>query len=104
MISKNSRYVDTQLISNEGKNYYGAWKRVDELMRIKDTIRFNRHTVIETEVGCLDMIALRYYRNERLGWIIAAFNEIIDPVADMRPGQQLKIPDRLFITAFLTRS
>ena len=104
MIAENSRYADTTTITENGDTYYDVWNRIDELRRIKDTIRYTWHTVISGEVGCMDLIAVRYYLNERLGWIITAFNEIIDPVSEMYAGQQIRIPDKLFVTAFLTRS
>lgn len=104
MRSRNSRYVDTEVLKYEDTKYLDLWKRPTEFNNIKDTLRYKEHTVIESEIGCLDMLALRYYMNERLFWVIALFNNIIDPVSDMYAGQVLRIPDKLFVTAFLTRS
>lgn len=40
----------------------------------------------------LDTLALEYYNNPTLYWIISDFNRINDPYKKLIPGQQLKIP------------
>lgn len=104
MISKGSRYVDSNLLSVDDKFYWGLWSRIDELVENKNSIAYKEHRVSKSDVGCLDIIAVTYYGNERLWWFIAAFNNIIDPVKDMYVGKVLKIPNILFLQKFLTRS
>jgi len=104
MLSRSSRYIDTEILRYDSKDCFDLWKRVSEILHSDDSLNFLEHTVNSPEVGCLDLIADRYYNNERLWWFIAAFNNIIDPVADMYPGQTLKIPSLLFIQSFIARS
>lgn len=104
MISENSRYVDTKSLSQNGKTYWGIWERPDELWDALESLGYKEHRVAKSEIGCLDVLAVKYFGNERLGWFIAAFNNIIDPVTDMYVGQVLRIPDILFVQRFATRS
>ena len=105
MISVNSRYIDTKLIKFSGDyTYWGLWKRVSELRDSEKSFKFKEHRVKSYEVGCLDILAERYFNNERLWWIIAAFNNFIDPVQDMIQGQIIKIPSVQFVMLFLGRT
>ena len=95
MLSKNSRYIDTtELTNSSGENYFALWERVDELRQCVDALDYFEHTIVQREVGCIDIIAERYYNNERLWWFIAAFNGIIDPVKEMEVGKVLLIPNQ----------
>ena len=40
----------------------------------------------------LDSLALEYYNNPTLFWIICDFNRINDPYKKLVPGEQIKIP------------
>ena len=40
----------------------------------------------------LDKLALRYYNNPTLYWIICLFNSINDPFIELEPGTIIKIP------------
>lgn len=104
MLSKSSRYTDTDLIQSDSKEYFVIWKRVQEITDSEESLSFLEHTVTAPEVGCLDLLADRYYNNEKLWWFIAAFNNIIDPVSEMYPGQVLKVPPLLFVQSFVARS
>lgn len=66
---------------------------------------YQTHRVSSNEVGFLDLIAVAYYGAgfEELWWAVAYANRIIDPERDMFPGQELVIPSRTKLTAFLTR-
>ena len=55
-----------------------------------DDVNFVRHKVIEGDT--LDTLALYYYNCPTYFWIIADFNNIIDPFEDLKLGQILKIP------------
>jgi len=61
------------------------------------------HSVVEDEVGLLDMVAQRYYGAgyEVLWWLIAYANGITDPTLDLYPGKTLLIPSQSVVTAFL---
>ena len=105
MISKASRYTDTDLIdSGLGISYWGVWSRIQELKDAQESFNFKEHTVVSSELGCLDILAQYYYNNERLWWVIAAFNNIIDPVREMYVGQKLKIPSSQYMMLFTART
>jgi nucleoid-associated protein YgaU len=52
------------------------------------------------------MLAVRYYGPgyERLWWVIMQANNIIDPSAEMYPGQRLLIPPRASVLRFIARA
>ena len=105
MISKNSRYIDTDLIKfSDGISYWGVWNRMLELKDSEESFKYKEHVVKAGEVGCLDILSEKYFNNERLWWVIAAFNNLIDPVSEMVVGQKIKIPNAQFIQLFLGRT
>lgn len=57
---------------------------------LKDTTVHSIHTV--TEGDTFDSLALYYYNNPTLYWIICSFNHIQDPFEELTPGSKIKIP------------
>lgn len=57
---------------------------------LKDTTTYTLHTVQQGET--FDSLALEYYNNPTLYWIICSFNRIQDPFIIPEEGSQLKIP------------
>ncbi len=53
------------------------------------------HTVTEQEIGRYDLIAQQYYGNVDWWWIIAASNEILNPIEELVTGVPLVIPNIL---------
>jgi len=104
MYSRNSRYVDSDLITENDVKFFSIWTRIKEIKTSTESINFLEHTIQQSEVGCLDILADRYYNNQRLWWYIAAFNNIINPIEDMFVGQTLKIPSLTYLQTFLARS
>lgn len=45
----------------------------------------------------LDSLSLYYYNNPTYFWLIADFNNIIDPYKDLVPGEVLNIPTFSFV-------
>ena len=56
----------------------------------KEGINFVSHKVVEGDT--LDTLALYYYNSPTYFWIIADFNNILDPYAELKTGSILKIP------------
>jgi len=52
--------------------------------------------------GRLDLIAATFYDEPRFWWVIAQYNNIIDPFSEIIPGRVLLIPTKERLTAFLT--
>jgi hypothetical protein len=63
------------------------------------------HRVKQNEVGFLDLLAVQYYGigYEKLWWVIAYANAMIDPESEMYPGLALLIPPRTAVIQFLSR-
>ena len=57
---------------------------------LKDTTVYTVHTVKYGET--FDTLALDYYNNPTLYWIICSFNRIQDPFTQLEEGSTIKIP------------
>lgn len=57
---------------------------------LKDTTPYSLYTVKKFDT--LDSIALEFYNNPTLYWVICSFNHIQDPFIELKEGQKLKIP------------
>lgn len=82
-----SRYVGVPYYFNteDNREIYGLGKNL-----IKTTA-WVAHKLTQTDT--LDYLALKYYNNPTLWWVIAYFNDIQDPLADLQDRfSVLKIP------------
>lgn len=106
-ISNLSRYKDTPLFDDAlfGKDeiQFGTMVPPEEFLEPSENVR--RHTVAASEVGFLDILAVRFYGQgyEELWWSIALANAILDPENDMFVGQTLLIPPRAQAIKFISR-
>ena len=57
---------------------------------LRDDTLFTTYVVKRNDT--LDSIALEFYNNPTLYWIICSFNIIQDPFKQLKEGQKLKIP------------
>ena len=57
---------------------------------LKDNIAYTIHTAVEGDSW--DSLALYYYNNPTLFWIICDFNRVQDPFTKIEIGQKIKIP------------
>ena len=57
---------------------------------LKDTTSAITHIVKQGDT--FDTLALKYYNNPTLYWIICSFNRINDPYIDLEIGSEIKIP------------
>lgn len=57
---------------------------------LKDTTLYTLHTVKRGDT--FDSLALDYYNNPTLYWIICSFNRIQDPFTSLEEGSKIKIP------------
>ena len=51
------------------------------------------------EVGALDLISERVYGTDRLWWVIAMANDVIDPFNEVVSGLELKYPPFSYVAA-----
>lgn len=57
---------------------------------LKDDTLYSIHIVQPRDT--FDSLALYYYNNPTLYWIICDFNRVADPYTPLKVGQELKIP------------
>lgn len=94
-ILKNKQYKDYSYVSRYAPfpYYYNTRdnKYVSALTAyLDDTTIYSLYTVKQGDT--LDSIALYFYNNPTLYWIICSFNHIRDPYIKLEVGQKLKIP------------
>ena len=84
--SYTSRYSPFPYYYNveDNKYMYGLTTYLD------DTTLYSLHVVRAGET--LDNLALHYYNNPTLYWVICSFNHIQDPYIKLTEGQTLRIP------------
>ena len=84
--SYTSRYSSFPYFYNKSddKYFYGLTSYLD------DTTYYTLHTVERKETP--DSLALKYYGNPTLYWIICSFNHIQNPYVVFSQGQVIKIP------------
>lgn len=73
-------YYNTQ----DKKYIYGITSYLD------DTTPYTLHTVVRGET--IDNLALKFYGNPTLFWILCSFNRITNPYKTLNEGEQIKIP------------
>lgn len=57
---------------------------------LKDTTLYTLHTIKRGDT--YDTLALNYYKNPTLYWVICSYNHIQDPFEPLIEGQKIKIP------------
>lgn len=57
---------------------------------LKDSTVYSIYTVKRNDTW--DSLALEFYNNPTLYWIICSFNRVQDPYTELKEGQQIKIP------------
>ena len=68
----------------DNKYVYGTTAQLD------DTLGYSLHIVKPNDT--IDSIALEYYNNPTLYWIICDFNRIQDPFIKLKVGDSIKVP------------
>lgn len=68
----------------DGKYIYGTTSQMDT------DVGYTLHTVKRGE--SFDSLALDYYNNPTLFWIICDFNKVQDPFTKLKEGDKIKIP------------
>lgn len=79
-----SRYRNLQTFEKNGNTYPRRYARVS-----KDTPYY---TVQSSSPATFDLISLQQYGSPLLYWLIADFNDYIDPTVTIPAGTPVKIP------------
>jgi len=74
-------------------NIFEAYNIIDEIKNNEDYIIF--HYVDHSDWW--DTIAYKYYENEKLWWIVALTNDIINPFEELLVGDKIKIIDNRWL-------
>lgn len=91
----NKKYKDYSYMSRYN-NFPYYWDTIDKkyvygtTSWLNDETIYSIHTVQEGDT--IDSLALYYYGNPTLFWIICDFNRITDPYIDLVVGSGIKIP------------
>lgn len=103
LLRKTSRYKDTDLYrESDGSLVFGLYSTPEKIFERK--MIPSRHVVAENDINALDNLALDYYGNEELWWVLALVNGIIDPEIDMYAGQELEIPARATVMQYVIQN
>lgn len=94
-VLKNKSYTDSDQLSRYTPFPYYYHTKDNKYVRgitsyLKDTTVYSLYEVQQGDT--FDSIALEYYNNPTLYWIICSFNHIQDPFTELQIGQKLKIP------------
>jgi len=93
-----SRYKDTPvLIASDGTVFYDLWVEPS----IDNSASMS--TDIVRGEGRLDLLAYNRLSNQRMWWLIASLNKMIDQVEDTEEGQTVNIPRRIVSDAVSQR-
>jgi len=97
-----SRYICSAIHIDDfvspGRRRYGMCEFPDI-----DLTSYDRHTVVEADIGRIDLIAYKWYSDVRLWWVICVVNNIANVFEDLEVGQTLKIPKRSSVDSALAR-
>jgi hypothetical protein len=105
-LSRFSRYKDTPVFDDQDGvgTQFGVFVPPKEFTEIGTGWRV--HVVRQHEVGMLDILADRYFGPgyEQAWWCIAIANGLLDPDADMFPGQKLWMPPSSLVDQYAGRT
>jgi len=96
--TKTSRYVQGAL-TEVGPTGLEWWARFTFPTDISDIV----YTVNETTVGRLDKIANYFLNDPQLWWLIAQYNNILDPYSEIELGRVLYIPSTDRVQLMMTQ-
>lgn len=92
---KNKSYTDSTTLSRYTPFPYYYHTKDDKFVRgttsyLKDTTVYSLYEVQRGDT--FDSIALEFYNNPTLYWVICSFNHIQDPYMELTAGQKIKVP------------
>ncbi len=99
LFSNTSRYVHGGVSETQNKRIEW-WERTIFPSDLTDTV----YTVENVYEGRLDLISAVFYGETRYWWLIAQYNNILDPFSEVMPGRKLLIPTKERLMIMLTGS
>ena len=87
-LSETSRY-NWSVLYVDNKN--GDFWSTRQPLKLREHESDSFHVVTDADSKRIDLIAWKFYRDVRLWWVIAEFNNIDNPL-EILPGTTLRIP------------
>ena len=87
-ISSKSRYRNTEVYAKGGTSFFGLWQKI----HIPHNDFDEEITVESSHIGALDLLAHEVYGDSSLWFVIASYNNILDPFYGVSAGDTLRIP------------
>lgn len=96
---RNARHVGAETVDllNGDPSFIAPWRSV----RISPAKSDRLITVGTGEQGRLDIIALNYYNDSRLWWVLALANDIFNPFEEPLAGDRIRVPSLQRVQSFL---
>ena len=97
VLPPNSRYLSTNVYEDaKGNTFFGPWQPLNLPLDATDSF----YLVREGVQARLDLLAYDIYGDSGLWWVIANYNNVINPFL-LEAGETLRIPSRARVTAAL---
>lgn len=87
-------------LTDEFSNRLGWWERTTYESSYDDIT----YVVSGGESGRADLIAYRLYQQANLAWLVLQFNNIVDPIVELRVGTTIKLPTPSRVALSITTS
>lgn len=87
ILGQKSRYHSTRVITEDGRTFFGQWSQP----KSRD-VGERLYVITGPDVDRLDLVAYKMYGDPFLWWVIAWYNNILDPMS-LEVGDRLRIPD-----------
>ena len=86
MLSRIRLYAGIEVDGNSELDYLDT--NIDNMeLKTVSTVYIN-----EALAGRPDLLSYKFYRNYDFGWLIAWYNDFLDPVGDLQTGVKVNIP------------
>jgi hypothetical protein len=92
-LSQTSRYINTPLISFDGKETYGKWVEMAVFKNRPPADQISKYQVPANYAGRIDLVALDVYNDVNLGWVLVAFNNARDVFGWPSPLDVIEYPN-----------
>lgn len=91
-LSQTSRYVNTPLITFDGKETYGKWVEMAVFKTRPPADQVFKYQVPANYAGRIDLVAQDVYSDVNLGWVLIAFNNARDVFGWPKPLDVIEYP------------
>lgn len=97
LLLRKSRYVAGG-VTETSRTAIEWWERALLAQNADDT----QYVIQEADEGRLDLLAALHYGESRLWWVIAQYNNILDPYNEVKTGLRILIPKKERVEALFS--